>query len=51
MNRIPRALFLSRGGGPLALPGDAGHREMVSCLEGIAAAMPRPEAIVVVSAH
>lgn len=46
-----RALFLSHGGGPLPLLGDAGHREMVSCLERIATIIPKPEAIVVVSAH
>lgn len=47
-----KALFLSHGGGPLPLLGDAaGHTEMLSCLRGIAAAMPKPDAIVVVSAH
>lgn len=46
-----RALFLSHGGGPLPLLGDAGHVEMVSRLREIAAALPRPSAIIVVSAH
>ncbi len=47
----PKALFLSHGGGPLPLLGDAGHREMVACLETIAARIPRPAALLVVSAH
>jgi aromatic ring-opening dioxygenase catalytic subunit (LigB family) len=51
MERMPKALFVSHGGGPLPLLGDPGHSEMLSCLEGIAAAIPRPESIVVISAH
>ena len=44
-------MFLSHGGGPLPLLGDPAHEEMVERLESIAAAMERPEAIIVVSAH
>ena len=44
-------MFLSHGGGPLPLLGDPGHTEMVQSLESIAAAIDRPEAIIVVSAH
>jgi aromatic ring-opening dioxygenase catalytic subunit (LigB family) len=51
MNRLPQSLFISHGGGPLPLLGDPDHVEMVDCLTKIAAAMPRPDAIVVVSAH
>lgn len=51
MKQMPKALFISHGGGPLPLLGDAGHTEMVSCLQSIAAAIPQPDAIVVVSAH
>jgi aromatic ring-opening dioxygenase catalytic subunit (LigB family) len=47
----PRALFISHGGGPLPLLGDAGHRELVECLAGIASEIARPAAIIVVSAH
>src|SRR5210317_683091 len=47
----PRAMFLSHGGGPLPLLGDPAHEEMVQSLRSIAAAIERPEAIVVVSAH
>lgn len=46
-----RALFLSHGGGPLPLLGDAGHQEMVSCLQEIAASIKKPSAILVISAH
>lgn len=51
MSHSRRALFVSHGGGPLPLLGDAGHTEMVACLTGIAQTIPRPSAIVVVSAH
>lgn len=44
-------LYLSHGGGPLPLLGDAGHREMVQTLERIAGRIPRPSAILLVSAH
>lgn len=51
MNPLPKALFLSHGGGPLPLLGDPGHREMVACLEQIGADLPKPDALLVVSAH
>lgn len=47
----PKALFISHGGGPLPLLGDVGHSEMVACLQQIAANIPKPDAIVLVSAH
>jgi aromatic ring-opening dioxygenase catalytic subunit (LigB family) len=51
MKPLPHAIFISHGGGPLPLLGDPGHRQMVSCLQGIATSIPRPDAILVVSAH
>ena len=51
MKPLAQAIFISHGGGPLPLLGDAAHAEMVSCLQGIAAGMPRPDAILMVSAH
>ncbi|TDY02384.1 DODA-type extradiol aromatic ring-opening family dioxygenase [Thiohalophilus thiocyanatoxydans] len=51
MKPLPRALFISHGGGPLPLLGDPGHGQMVSCLQDIASNIPRPEAVLVVSAH
>jgi len=46
-----RVLYLSHGGGPLPLLGDAGHVELVNTLQKIAASMLKPSAIVVISAH
>lgn len=51
MNHLPKAIFISHGGGPLPLLGDPEHVELVACLEGIAADIPKPEAILLVSAH
>jgi len=44
-------VFISHGGGPLPLLGDPAHAELVACLQGMAANLPRPDAIVVISAH
>ena len=44
-------LFISHGGGPLPLLGDPGHREMVSTLQSLANTLPKPDAILVISAH
>lgn len=46
-----KALYIPHGGGPLPLLGDPGHAEMVEFLQHISADLPRPEAIIVVSAH
>lgn len=51
MTQTPKAVFLSHGGGPLPLLGDAGHQEMVSCLVKIASNISKPDALLVVSAH
>ncbi len=51
MNTFPRALFISHGGGPMPLLGDPRHRQMVSCLQGIAASILKPDAVLVISAH
>lgn len=51
MTQTPKALFISHGGGPLPLLGDPGHEEMVACLVNVASNIPRPDALVVVSAH
>ncbi|HET6564369.1 MAG TPA: class III extradiol ring-cleavage dioxygenase [Xanthomonadales bacterium] len=45
------ALFISHGGGPLPLLGDAGHQEMVACLQQLAGRIVKPDALLVVSAH
>ena len=46
-----KSLFLSHGGGPLPLLGDPGHQHMIESLRLLATQIPRPNAIVVVSAH
>lgn len=43
--------FISHGGGPLPLLGHEGHKEMVETLEEFASLIPKPDAIVVISAH
>lgn len=47
----PTALYLSHGGGPMPLLGDAGHKELNESLTEIAARMSKPSAIIVISAH
>lgn len=44
-------LFISHGGGPLPLLGDPDHRELVRHLKALAGKHPKPDAILVISAH
>jgi len=44
-------VFIPHGGGPKPLLGDPEHQEMVSSLRGLAERIPRPAAILVISAH
>jgi aromatic ring-opening dioxygenase catalytic subunit (LigB family) len=44
-------LYLSHGGGPLPLLGDAGHRNLIGFFREITPALARPAAILVISAH
>ncbi len=44
-------VFLSHGGGPLPLLGDPGHAPLVQALQDMASRLPRPKAILVISAH
>jgi len=50
-NRKGQVLYISHGGGPLPLLGDAGHLAMVEFLKGLPATLHRPKAILVISAH
>lgn len=51
MNRKARALYLSHGGGPMPLLGEPNHQALVDTMREISASLPRPDAIVVISAH
>ncbi|WP_320042428.1 class III extradiol ring-cleavage dioxygenase [uncultured Desulfobacter sp.] len=44
-------LYIPHGGGPLPLLGHAGHNAMNAFLKELAAMLPKPEAVVVISAH
>jgi len=46
-----QTLFLSHGGGPMPLLGDASHQEMIDCLQKIATIINKPSVIIVISAH
>ncbi|WP_417698713.1 DODA-type extradiol aromatic ring-opening family dioxygenase [Pseudoalteromonas lipolytica] len=47
----PRVFFVSHGGGPMPLLGDASHADMVTCLQSVAAKIKKPSAILMISAH
>lgn len=47
----PTILFLSHGGGPLPLLSDPNHLEMNETLLKIASKIPKPDVIILVSAH
>jgi len=49
--KTPSSIFISHGGGPLPVLGDPYHAELVVHLQGVAAAIEKPSAIIVVSAH
>jgi len=44
-------IYIPHGGGPLPLLGDDDHREMTDFLRSIVTGLPKPEAILIVSAH
>lgn len=44
-------LYIAHGGGPMPLLGDKSHDDMVTKLREAAAQMPKPKAILVISAH
>lgn len=44
-------LYIPHGGGPLPLMGDPGHTRLNEFLTAIPRVLPRPEAVVVISAH
>lgn len=44
-------VFLPHGGGPMPLLGDANHRELIAFLKHLPEQLPKPQAILVVTAH
>ncbi|WP_197085510.1 class III extradiol ring-cleavage dioxygenase [Cellvibrio sp. pealriver] len=50
MHLMP-VVFVPHGGGPMPLLGDANHRELTQFMQSLAADLPRPQAILVVTAH
>lgn len=44
-------IFVPHGGGPMPLLGDASHRELTAFMQNLAHDLPRPSAILVISAH
>ncbi|MDX1398384.1 MAG: class III extradiol ring-cleavage dioxygenase [Oceanospirillum sp.] len=51
MMNASNIIFISHGGGPMPLLGDPGHQEMVDQLNELRAVLPKPSAILVISAH
>jgi len=45
------ALFVPHGGGPMPLLGEANHRELTAFMQSVSARLPRPDAILVITAH
>jgi len=46
-----RIVYFSHGGGPLPILGDPSHRAMIDFMTDLPKRLPRPEAILVISAH
>lgn len=46
-----RIVYLSHGGGPLPLLGDPGHQAMIAFMRHLPEQLPKPRAILVISAH
>jgi len=50
MNLLP-AIFVNHGGGPMPLLGDSGHKFLTSYLKRTSRNFPKPEEILIASAH
>lgn len=44
-------VYVSHGGGPLPLLGDPDHAELIQSLQALAGSLPKPAAILLISAH
>lgn len=50
-DKIMPVLFVPHGGGPMPLLGEANHRELTAFMQSVSADLPRPKAILVITAH
>ena len=50
-NVLMPVLFVPHGGGPMPLLDEENHRELTAFLQSVSANLPRPEAILVITAH
>lgn len=50
-DKMMPVLFVPHGGGPMPLLGEANHRELTAFMRSVSAQLPRPKAIVVITAH
>ena len=46
-----RIVYFSHGGGPLPILGDPSHKAMIDFMKALPSRLPKPEAILVISAH
>ena len=46
-----RVVYFSHGGGPLPILGDPSHKAMIEFMTALPQRLPRPEAVLVISAH
>lgn len=51
LNPLSPVLFLSHGGGPMPLLGDASHQDLIQFTQEITQTFTKPSAILVISAH
>lgn len=51
MQTLMPVVFVSHGGGPLPLMGAENHRDMIESMQQLAQSLPKPKAIVMISAH
>jgi aromatic ring-opening dioxygenase catalytic subunit (LigB family) len=51
MTNLSAVLYIPHGGGPLPLLGEPGHASLVEFLQRCGASLPRPKAVLVISAH
>ena len=50
-NSLMPVLFVPHGGGPMPLLSEGNHRELTAFMQSVSADLPRPTAIVVITAH